>query len=205
MHSTHKQTLYTTSSCVQLGQHLKDTSQRGSPSGGFTWVRNLLHIHPLSVIFSAVILHNFNGFRTNLLRFRPVWMEDSTLLLVLGLPFGQSVVMFVIVANFMNLLVTFFGCTVGFYALTINCVYAMWQPKRKLGTVFGGVCCGLGFVYKLMIKSFDYMRSAKASAVATFQKVHYGTSCFPFPYYLNVVLLRQVEDTIWHANWRAKN
>lgn len=135
--------------------------------------------------FSAVILHNFNGFRTNLLRFRPVWMEeDSTLLLVLGLPFGQSVVMFVSVANFMNLLVTFFGCTVGFYALTINCVYAMWQQtKRKLETVFGGVCCGLGFVYKLMIKSFDYMRSAKASvAVATFQQVYYGTSYSHFPY-----------------------
>lgn len=153
---------------------------------GFTWVWNLLHVHPLSVLFSAVILHNFNGFRTNLLRFRPVWMEDSTLLLVLGLPFGQSVVMFVIVANFMNLLVTFFGCTVGFYALTINCVYAMWQAKRKLETVFGGVRCGLGFVYKLMIKSFDYMRSAKASlAVATFQQVHYSTSYSLFPYSLN--------------------
>lgn len=159
MHSTRKQTWY-------IVRTTWTVFKRYIPGGGEgdVW-GNLLH-HPSAYsLFSAVILHNFNDFRTNLLRFWPTFWVDNgrrraTLLLVLGVSFWSICChvcycckLYEFVGNFFFFFFGLLGvCTVGFYALTINCVYAMWQPKVSWLKLFSG---GGGRTLVFCLQTYD--------------------------------------------------
>lgn len=144
--------------------------KRYIPGGGEgdVW-GNLLH-HPSAYsLFSVVILHNFNDFRTNLLRFWPTfWVGNgrrrATLLLVLGVSFWSICChvcycckLYEFVGNFFF----FFWFVGGLHSwfLCVDhklCIRHVTAQSELAQTVFRGEAGKLSFVYKLMIKSFDY-------------------------------------------------